>query len=169
MLEDSLLLEMILFGILIALIWKALTVFYMAHQKDKKKDSIIGIIVLTIWLLGMLGPVGILILLPIGLMVAVYYYQKKKGNNDEGVAKTIDGIKQELKGAFEQIKDADAPQTLSDMLSPSERRHLTTGNTIAHDEFAHHVDELRDLRAAGIIDDGEYRDRVRDLKDELKV
>lgn len=51
-----------------------------------------------------------------------------------------------------------------EMLSESERIHLSSMNSPRHDDFTHKSEELKDLLEAGIIERAEYNDRLRSLR-----
>lgn len=138
------------------------------NQQQKKKDGLrIGsIIAITIAVLDAFGIVGVAILVPI-LMISLVVWKSIKATRNAKAEENSWTQSNEMQRSESRAPRQRAPQSLSDMLSSSERLHLESLGDEGHDEYRHQTQELRDLLSAGIIDRPEYNDRMALLRTEM--
>ena len=96
----------------------------------------------------------------------------RRKQSREANASSDDSARKHMESKFDvarrRQKNSSDGETIYSMLSRSEQTHYDSFSSDFHDEYTHRSNELKDLLHAGIIDSAEYKDRMAQLKAELK-
>lgn len=150
------------------------------NQRETKKSTPAGMaLFVALMIVFMMGPLAVLLLPPLALAATVGYSVLKQKRSESGQSTEpkdmLAAIMQKFgfatggeqpparTGAAGRYDRSTAESGLNDMLSDSERLHLSSLSG-DHDEVEHHREALKDLLEAGIIEKDEYRDRMASLR-----